>query len=125
MFWSIAVSPVFDFGALRCSFLQVKKMFPPYRLRNRLLPGYFVLLEDFGKGIALLKMYVCFVTVHFISTTINPGLLFLSVCLQVTHIELLRRDCGTGSLPPGQGPLPVLSLKAMIIGLDTLHNSTV
>lgn len=55
----------------------------------------------------------------------NPGFLFLSVCLQVTHIELLRRDCRTGSLAPSSGPLPVHPLKAMIIGLDPLPNSTV
>lgn len=93
-----------------------------------MLPGYFFLLEE--ECIVLLKMYVCFVTVYFISARKSPlsvtqAFSFFCVCLQVTHIEILRRDCGTGSLPPSSGSFPVLFLKAMIIGIDALHNSTV
>lgn len=77
----------------------------------------------FAKGLwrvhCFAKNMVWFVTVYFRSATKFP----LSVtqtmssflCLQVTHIELHRRDCGTGSLPLSLDPLPVLSIEAMII----------
>lgn len=48
------------------------------------------------------------VIVNFICAASNTGCLFLSVCPQVTHIEFLRRDCGTGRLLPSLGPPSVL-----------------
>lgn len=63
----------------------------------------FALGFDFAKYMALLKIYIFFVTVYYIDATTFPLSVIqafsLSLCLQVTHIELLRRDCRTVSLP--------------------------
>lgn len=68
-------------------------------------------------------MYVCLVTVYFISTISNPLPLFLSVCLQVTHTKLLRHDRGTGRLPPSLAPLSVLSVKVYPLRLRCVNES--
>lgn len=49
---------------------------------------------------ALLKTYVSFFSAFYFIIAKYLLIVSSSVSLQVTHIELLSSDCGTGGLPP-------------------------